>query len=143
MLSITANYALRALSCLAGMTDDRAVLGRDLAAMANVPANYLAKVLVVLKRAGFVEATRGIGGGYRLGQKPEDISLMQVVELFDPQGGLRGCLLDSSQPCNVNHLCPAHERWNEVKSVYRKFLETTTLAKVATADPAGEEECDV
>ncbi len=139
MLSTTTSYAVRALSCLAKTGDNNAILGRELAEMAEVPANYLSKILLVLKRAGFVEATRGTGGGYRLDRSPQDISLMQIAELFDPQGALHGCLFDASKPCSEDHLCPAHEGWYEVKRVYREFLETTTLAALVEAGPAREE----
>lgn len=131
---------MRALSCLAGTTESGAVLGRDLAELAEVPANYLTKILLVLNRAGFVEATRGTGGGYRLARPPGEISLMQIVELFDPQAALYGCLLDASQQCSEATPCPAHERWSEVRDTYMNFLETTTLEQIS--DRRREEDVD-
>lgn len=142
MLSTTASYALRALSCLAGMAGNEAILGRDLAELANIPANYLAKILLTLKRAGIVQATRGTGGGYRLDRLPEEVSLMQVVELFDPPDALYGCLLHSGRPCPENRPCPAHERWSQVRNTYTKFLETTTLDQISSAGGAPSRQSD-
>lgn len=142
MLSTTASYAIRALSCLANVHPGQAMLGRELAEMADVPANYLGKILLVLKNAGYVEATRGTGGGYRLSRSPDNISLMQLVELFDPQAANDECLLDTSRPCNKGQPCPVHERWNLVKRTYQVFLQTTTLREVAGAGPSREEESD-
>jgi Rrf2 family protein len=65
MLSITSQYALRALSHLARQSGE-AVLGRDLARSVEIPANYLSKVLLTLRNAGLVATARGSGGGYRL-----------------------------------------------------------------------------
>ena len=66
MLSTTSQYAIRALSHLARMQHGEAVLGRDLAERASVPVNYLSKIMLVMRNAGLVQATRGAGGGYRL-----------------------------------------------------------------------------
>ena len=128
------------MSFLAGACGDGAVLGRDLAHSTEIPANYLAKILLVLKRAGLVEATRGTGGGYRLAAPPENITLIQVVELFDPLGGMHHCLLDNGRPCNKSQPCPAHDRWKDVIARYLGFLESTTLAEVAITGPSEEEE---
>jgi Rrf2 family transcriptional regulator, iron-sulfur cluster assembly transcription factor len=82
MLSITSQYALRALSHLARQ-NEKTVLGRDLAQSVEIPANYLSKVLLVLRNAGLVDTTRGAGGGYRLGRPANEIRLIDVVELFE------------------------------------------------------------
>src|ERR1051326_1741278 len=82
MLSITSQYALRALSQLARETTS-AIVGRDLARSAEVPANYLSQVLLTLRNAGLVETTRGSGGGYRLRRTADEIHLIDVVELFE------------------------------------------------------------
>ncbi|NIV85762.1 MAG: Rrf2 family transcriptional regulator, partial [Actinobacteria bacterium] len=84
LFSSTATYAVRALAHLAERPADEAILGRDLAELADVPANYLSKILLILKRAGMVEATRGMGGGYRLSRPATEVSLGEVFELFDP-----------------------------------------------------------
>jgi DNA-binding IscR family transcriptional regulator len=44
MFSTTCEYALRALVQLARMPEGTAVLGRDLARNADIPANYLSKI---------------------------------------------------------------------------------------------------
>lgn len=132
MFSSTATYAVRALAHLACRPDDEAVLGRDLAELAGVPANYLSKILLTLKRAGIVEATRGLHGGYRLHQPPQDISLAQVFDLFDPLGEMPDCLLGRPR-CDADDPCPAHERWCRVKEAYVDFLHNTSLAEIATS----------
>ena len=82
MLSITSQYALRALSHIARQSGET-VLGRDLAHSVEIPANYLSKVLLTLRNAGLVDTTRGSGGGYRLRRSAADIRLIDVVELFE------------------------------------------------------------
>lgn len=130
MLSTTAEYALRALLALA-KEPDKATLGRDLAASSGVPANYLSKILLDLKKGGFVQAVRGTGGGYRLGRPPEEVRLMDVVEFVDGAAARPGCFLAGSDACSDADPCMAHDRWAAVRDQYVAFLETTTLADAA------------
>ena len=130
MLSTTAEYALRALISLAH-DPDKAILGRDLAVLSGVPANYLSKILLDLKKAGFVQAVRGTGGGYRMGRPPEDVRLMHVVEYIDGPAARPGCFLSGSDACSDLDPCMAHDRWAAVRDQYVAFLESTTLADVS------------
>ncbi len=135
LFSSTATYAVRALAHLAERPADEAILGRDLAELADVPANYLSKILLILKRAGMVEATRGMGGGYRLSRPATEVSLGEVFELFDPPSSLPDCLLGRPR-CSEADPCPAHERWCRVKAVYSDFLNQTTLAEITCSATA-------
>jgi len=130
MLSTTAEYALRALISLA-QRPDKATLGRDLAASSGVPANYLSKILLDLKKAGFVQAVRGTGGGYRIGRSPEEVRLMDIVELIDGSAARPGCFLSGCDACSDDDPCLAHDRWAAVRDQYVAFLESTTLADVS------------
>lgn len=46
----------------------------------DLPAPYLEKLLIELRRAGLVESVRGSQGGYRLARPAADISLGQILE---------------------------------------------------------------
>ncbi len=97
----------------------------------GVPANYLSKILLELKKASLVQAVRGTGGGYRLGRRPEDVRLMDVVEFIDGAAAHPGCFLAGSDACSDEDPCLAHDRWAVVRDQYVAFLESTTLADVA------------
>jgi Rrf2 family iron-sulfur cluster assembly transcriptional regulator len=131
VLSTTAEYALRALVSLAKQEPGKAVLGRELSSLSGVPANYLSKILLEVKKAGLVQAVRGTGGGYRLGRRPEEIRLIDIVEPIDGTRTRPGCLLSGGQACSDDDPCSAHERWAVVRDTYVAFLESTTLATLA------------
>jgi len=132
MLTTTTKHALRALVVLAARGGEEALLGRDLAALAKIPANYLSKILVDLGRAGLVDATRGSGGGYRLAVAPDQIPLMRVVEIFEGVRARPDCLLGCEHECSDETPCSAHETWRDIKRAYIRFLEETTLADIAS-----------
>jgi len=130
MISTTTQYALRALAKLADLDEGKAMLGRDLAEEAHIPANYLSKVLLALRKAGLVAAARGSGGGYRLERPPEQIRLIEVVEVLDAPRAKPPCLLGEDE-CSDETACSAHKAWKAVRAAYIEFLESVTLADIS------------
>jgi len=131
MLTITSQYALRALTHLARQAGEP-VLGRDLAQSGEVPANYLSKVMLTLRNAGLVDTTRGSGGGYRLGRSADEIYLIDVVELFEEISRTKpNCFLGHTRKCSDSTPCSAHFSWRGVQVAYLKFLVSTSLSAIA------------
>jgi Rrf2 family protein len=131
MLSNTAEYALRAMIHLARVHEGEALLGRELSDRSGVPANYLSKILLLLKRSNLVSAVRGAGGGYRLARPAGEILLVEVLEIFDPVRAHPRCLLDIGHACSDEQACSAHHKWRSVRREYIDFIATTTLAEIA------------
>ena len=131
MLSITSQYALRALTHLARHAGEP-VLGRDLAQAVEIPANYLSKVLLTLRNAGLVDTTRGSGGGYRLRRPANEIHLLDVVVLFEEISGTKACcFLGRTRTCSDSTPCSAHSTWRGLQGAYLRFLVTTPLSAIA------------
>jgi len=65
---------------------ERAMSAADIAAKYEVSTHHLAKVLRELVRAGILESTRGVGGGYRFGGNARRLTLMDVIEQFEDLG---------------------------------------------------------
>lgn len=60
--------------------------GTEIAEKYGISAHHLAKVLRDLGRAGIVEAARGVGGGYRLTANPKRLTLLDIIQIFEPVG---------------------------------------------------------
>jgi Rrf2 family transcriptional regulator, iron-sulfur cluster assembly transcription factor len=136
LLSTTSQYALRALACLAGQSPGTAMLGRDLAKAAEIPASYLSKILLTLRNAELVDTTRGAGGGYRLHKPAEQIFLIDVVELFDGLSRNQpACFLQHNKPCSSSSPCNAHVLWVDLQASYLGFLISTPLSALAAEGP--------
>jgi Rrf2 family protein len=82
-LSRSTHYALAATLEMAAVDDEPVSVSR-VAARNGIPETALAKVVQQLVRAGIAEGTRGVGGGYRLTRKPREISLLDVIRVFEP-----------------------------------------------------------
>jgi Rrf2 family protein len=114
---------------LASRPQDQAILGRDLAESAGVPANYLSKILLLLKREGVVQATRGPSGGYKLSRPSGDIKLIEIVEPIDRVSRLDECLMGLNK-CSEEDPCGMHDWWKRVRDDYLEMLRHTSLADV-------------
>jgi Rrf2 family protein len=88
-LQISTSLALYSLLEFAA-NSERAISAADIAAKYAVSTHHLAKVLRELVRAGILESTRGVGGGYRFGGNAKRLTLMDVIELFEELGDRTG-----------------------------------------------------
>jgi Rrf2 family nitric oxide-sensitive transcriptional repressor len=126
MFSQTVEYALRAVVYLAARGDTPQPAGR-MAEGTRVPADYLAKVLQSLGRAGLVRARRGPQGGYVLARPADELSVLDVVEAVDPIRRIRSCPLGLEDHIR---LCPLHKRMDQALDMVEKALRQSTIAEL-------------
>lgn len=62
----------------------RQLAAADIADKYGISLHHLAKVLRDLGRARIIESARGVGGGYRFAGNPRRLTLMDIIELFEP-----------------------------------------------------------
>jgi Rrf2 family transcriptional regulator, iron-sulfur cluster assembly transcription factor len=79
-LTTRGHYSVKALLDLSLQPPHTLVSVNTLAQRQSLPAPYLEKLLIELRKAGLVVAVRGAQGGYRLAKPPADISLGQILE---------------------------------------------------------------
>ncbi|MCK6479068.1 MAG: Rrf2 family transcriptional regulator [Planctomycetes bacterium] len=80
----------RSGACALRAAMEMALAGPDPVTVAEVarrhaiPPTALAKVFQRLVRAGIAVGHRGVGGGYRLSRDPSAITVLEVIEVFEP-----------------------------------------------------------
>lgn len=136
MLSLTCEYALRAMIYLAIHESEWPIPGKLIAQQAGIPPKYLSKVLGDLARGGLLTATRGKSGGFQLAQSAEEISLQEVLMPFE-RNDPRRCPFGNDR-CSDDDPCMAHEGWKQVQETYRQFLQRTSLYDVAAKEDRGQ-----
>ncbi len=82
-LSRTVGYALQATLQLAQTDATGPVPCSQLAAKGQMPERFLLQILRNLVTHGILQSSRGVDGGYTLERKPEEISLLEVIEAVD------------------------------------------------------------
>jgi len=130
MFSNSARYALRAMAHLAA--DDRAHTADELAAEAEVPRMYVAKVMTPLVRAGLVSAQRGLRGGYRLGRPAAAISVLEVIRAIDAGSAFDPSLPSGQGGCEANQ---ADGLLDDVRMAAERRLARTGLDWLIRTQP--------
>jgi Rrf2 family nitric oxide-sensitive transcriptional repressor len=127
VISQTIEYALRAALSLS-RTPGEAQTAKQIAATMKVPPSYLAKVLQSLAKAKLVSSTRGLHGGFRLVKRPEEVSLLEVVNAVQPFQRIQSCPLEVES--HDTQLCPLHSRLDRALGMVEEAFRTTTLAEL-------------
>ncbi len=79
-LTTRGHYSVKALLDLSLQPGYGPASVKAIAQRQELPAPYLEKLLIELRRADLVESVRGSQGGYQLARSPSQISLGQILE---------------------------------------------------------------
>jgi Rrf2 family protein len=144
VMAFIGNGVEYALHCLLWISAplDRPPSSRDLAEMQGVSTAFVKKIFPKLEKAGIVEATGGIRGGYRLAKPADQISVLDVVNAVEGPKSLFDCLeirgrcaLFEGRPpkWSTRGVCGIHAVMIRAEKVLRDELAKTTLASLTSA----------
>ena len=126
-LTVHTDYALRLLMLLAIKGEDSTTI-QEVADRYGISKNHLMKVAHELGLAGFVETTRGRGGGLKLALEPEEISLGEVVRLTEEGFNLVECFDDERNQCFISPDCKLRGVLSKALTAFLAVLDDYTLA---------------
>jgi Rrf2 family protein len=117
------DYALRALARLADGNEFLPVSA--LAEEADAPEGFLRKIMQTLHRAELVESRQGPFGGYRLAVPPDQVSLLEVMEVVQGEFAVNECFRSPSV-CERSPDCPVRGQLRRLqRSIAREFAGVT------------------
>jgi Rrf2 family iron-sulfur cluster assembly transcriptional regulator len=136
-ITATEEYGMRCMLQLA-LHHGQVVPLSALAGTEGIAPPFAAKVLLGLRRAGLVMATRGRNGGYTLAAPPEQITVLRILKalgkpLFDSTFCREHGSPDASD-CSRLTDCSLRPVWAHLDALLRRFFEQTTLADLATGE---------
>ncbi|MCI0418286.1 MAG: Rrf2 family transcriptional regulator [Acidobacteria bacterium] len=82
-LSTKGEYGLLAVIDLALHSGRGPVQSFQIAERQNIPKQYLDQLLLMLKKAGLIESSRGRQGGYQLARAAQEITLFDIVTALE------------------------------------------------------------
>ena len=131
MFSRTTEYAMRAMLALAA-NSTKSLTTQQIADSMLVPRSYLSKVLQSLVHAGLVESKRGLRGGFVLARKPEELTLLEILDSVSPYKRITSCPLDLES--HASELCPLHRRIDQAMGLVQDAFQKTTLAELLSEE---------
>jgi FeS assembly SUF system regulator len=128
-ISKLTDYATVILASLAA-DSLRQRTAQEIAQTIHLAAPTVAKLLKQLHRAGLVESTRGLHGGYRLARPAQTITAAAILDALEGPLALTECATGHSQ-CDLQASCSVGGSWQRINQAIRQSLEEITLAELA------------
>lgn len=126
-LTVYTDYALRLLMYLA-LRDDGVATIAEIAASYGISRNHLMKVAYELGAAGFIETSRGRGGGLRLAKPADEIRLGAIVRGTEPDMALVTCFPPVEARCAIKNCCVLRGALEEAGAAFMTALDAYSLA---------------
>ena len=132
-LSTKSRYGTRLLVDLARHYDQGPVQISAISRRQDISVKYLEQIIRWLKGAKLISSVRGPKGGHMLARRPEEITLGQVVRLFEGQSELVECI-SHPERCTMSDDCRVRLAWQEATQALYEKLDTTTIADLGVSD---------
>ena len=136
-LSTRSRYGLRAMLALVIHEGDGPMMTKEIADKQNLPATYLEQLMLALRKAGLVNATRGAKGGYVLARGPERISLAQIIEALEGTLDIADCA-DVPSCCLDPNACALKDVFAEANKALYDVFDRVSIAELAERQRAKE-----
>ncbi len=127
MISQTAEYALRAVVCLA-QNPAKPLTTVEIARITKVPEHYLSKVLHRLAKGGIVRSQRGLHGGYILNHAVDQLPLLGIINAVDPIKQIESCPLKLDT--HGTNLCALHKKINHSIKLMEEVFKNSTVQTI-------------
>lgn len=120
-LSSKSQYGLKACYVLAQNYGKKSFSASALEKEIGVSAKYLERILRMLSGEDIILAERGVTGGYRLANSPENITVGDIVRVLEDDLEIVSCVNSSCA------LCASGSVWKRLKDGINGVLDSITL----------------
>jgi len=123
-------YGLRCLIQIAQRNSDAGLTIPEISRLEGLSATHVAKLMMTLRKEGFITSTRGQTGGYQLARTPESVYISDVI------AALGGRLYDSEfcgrhagqlDVCTHAVDCSVRGLWDRIQRAVDTVLDGMTL----------------
>ncbi|MCX7845302.1 MAG: Rrf2 family transcriptional regulator [Dictyoglomaceae bacterium] len=126
-ISARLDCSLRALVLL-GKTFKKEILSLNkISEREGISKDFLAQLMLDLKKANIVESFKGISGGYILKRPPSEINLKEIFEAVEGPLSIIECIHNSEGICKIQNICSPKKAWEYVEKKISEALESLTL----------------
>jgi len=126
-ISAKGEYAIKAMLDLALHHGKGLIPIQDIAARQGIPQRYLEQVLLLLKRAGFLQSKRGSAGGYELSRPPREITVGAVLSTMEGSLERSGVGRRTGRRSASDHARDLEELWSEISAAVAGVVDRVSF----------------
>ncbi|MGZ9848679.1 RrF2 family transcriptional regulator [Macrococcus psychrotolerans] len=127
-LTLYSDYSLRVLMYIA--RQEHRVQIDEIANFYGISKNHLTKVVNNLATLGYIETTRGRGGGIRIKMAPEKINIGALIRKTEEHFNLVECFDRETNTCPIAGICGLQGVLGEALNAYLSVLDKYTLQDI-------------
>ncbi len=128
LITRNTDYAVRALCCIAEQKQE--VISADrLVKSLDMPRPFLRKILQTLTKAGLLNSSKGKDGGFTLALSPGEITLTDVMKIFQGPIKLNECTFKKNICPYIND-CLLKKKIDEIEKEVIAKLKAITIASI-------------
>jgi len=136
-LSANEEYGIRCLLHIARQGAGGSVTIPEISRAEGLSTAYVAKLMRILRRGGFVASSRGKAGGYSLARPSEDIALDEALavlggRIFEPDFCQRHS--GDEKICTHTVDCSVRSLWRAVQGAVDQVLSKMTLKDLLSSE---------
>lgn len=129
-VSTKTRYGLRIVLQLAeALSSENTVKGRDIVCEQGISEPYMEQIMIKMRKAGWIATERGCQGGYKLNVAPEDLTILDFIELFEGSLVLVNCK-DKDKRCARFDKCGTSSTWEALSESFRREAAKISLTRI-------------
>jgi Rrf2 family protein len=125
------DYAMLALIHLAVNEKQQAVSTKTLAKSQGLPVEFVYKIMGRLTKAGLTKRYMGAKGGFMLARKPEEITLLDIVQATQGKLTLKKCCINPLS-CAKSRACAVLPKLTQLQNTFLKSLDDISLLEIVS-----------
>ncbi len=126
-------YALLAVEHMCQKLDQKSPVtsSREISEAYHIPYPLLAKVMQHLAAKGLIKSVHGTKGGYVLAKRPSDISIADIVEIFEGPFAVAECFKETKITCPQWNGCLIRDPLYELNQKIHDLLVQTKVVDLS------------
>lgn len=125
-LSTKGRYGVKAMVDLAINYGNEPVSIKSISERQHISEYYLEQLFAPLRKAKLIKSIRGAQGGYILNKSPEDITVLDIMEVLEGPIEISDCVEEENSCSNIG-CCATRILWVRIKESLDEIMQSTTL----------------
>lgn len=121
------DYGLRTLMYVAARSEDLTSV-KEVAEHYGISRNHLVKVVHRLSQLGYIETTKGKGGGIKIAKDAEKLRLGDLIKQLEPNMNMVECFDAKTNTCRITGSCQLKHYLFEAMQNFINTMNKYTLA---------------